>query len=144
MPLALYLLSFALPFGLSMRQLRWALPFLAVLALAPIARVVTSTGKIALSTRLVVLMPAFFAICLACHVEYAPTGAVPRLLVLIALCYASLCLANHGRHIRAITRRLSDELQRQILPDGLESRFSRADHHGSLGRGGDLCFNKIY
>ena len=46
------------------------------------------------------------------------SDGVPRLLVLIALCYASLCLANHARHIRAITRRLSDELQRQILPDG--------------------------
>jgi len=43
---------------------------------------------------------------------------VPRLQVLIALCYASLCLANQGRHIRATTRKLSDELQRQILPDG--------------------------
>src|SRR4051812_4456301 len=46
------------------------------------------------------------------------SDGVPRLLVLIALCYASLCLNNHARHIRAITRRLSDELQRQILPDG--------------------------
>src|ERR687888_1773393 len=43
---------------------------------------------------------------------------VPRLQVLIALCYAALCLANQARHIRAATRRLSDELQRQILPDG--------------------------
>ncbi len=43
---------------------------------------------------------------------------VPRLQVLIALCYASLCLANQGRHIRSATRKLSDELQRQILPDG--------------------------
>jgi len=43
---------------------------------------------------------------------------VPRLQVLIALCYASLCLANQGRHIRTATRQLSDELQRQILPDG--------------------------
>ena len=43
---------------------------------------------------------------------------VPRLQVLIALCYASLCLANQGSHIRAATRKLSDELQRQILPDG--------------------------
>ena len=43
---------------------------------------------------------------------------VPRLQVLIALCYASLCLANQARHIRTATRRLSDELQRQILPDG--------------------------
>jgi uncharacterized heparinase superfamily protein len=46
-----------------------------------------------------------------------PDG-VPRLQVMIALCYASLCLANHARHIRGTTRKLSDELQRQILPDG--------------------------
>jgi uncharacterized heparinase superfamily protein len=46
------------------------------------------------------------------------SDGVPRLQVLIALCYASLCLANQARHIRAATRRLSDELQRQILPDG--------------------------
>ncbi len=43
---------------------------------------------------------------------------VPRLQVLIALCYASLCLANQAGHIRSATRRLSDELQRQIMPDG--------------------------
>src|SRR3989454_516380 len=43
---------------------------------------------------------------------------VSRLQVLIALCYASLCLANQARNIRSATRRLSDELQRQILPDG--------------------------
>src|SRR3981189_291819 len=43
---------------------------------------------------------------------------VPRVQVLIALCYASLCLANQAKHIRSATRRLSDELQRQILPDG--------------------------
>ena len=46
-----------------------------------------------------------------------PDG-LPRLQVLIAQCYASLCLANQSRHIRAATRKLSDELQRQILPDG--------------------------
>jgi len=46
-----------------------------------------------------------------------PDG-VSRLQVLIALCYASLCLANQARHIRTATRKLSDELQRQILPDG--------------------------
>jgi len=48
---------------------------------------------------------------------------LPRLQVLIALCYASLCLANQARHIRTATRKLSDELQRQILPDG--GHFSR-------------------
>ena len=46
------------------------------------------------------------------------SDGVPRLQVLIALCYASLCLANQANHIRAATRRLSEELQRQILPDG--------------------------
>src|SRR5262249_35179984 len=46
-----------------------------------------------------------------------PDG-VPRLQVLIALCYASLCLANQAKHIRSASRKLSDELQRQILPDG--------------------------
>ena len=43
---------------------------------------------------------------------------VPRLQVLIALCYASLCLANQAKHVRGASRKLSDELQRQILPDG--------------------------
>src|SRR5690242_11478874 len=43
---------------------------------------------------------------------------VARLQVVIALCYASLCLANQTRHIRNAARKLSDELQRQILPDG--------------------------
>src|SRR6476620_1878175 len=46
-----------------------------------------------------------------------PDG-VPRLQALIALCYASLCLANQSGQIRTATRKLSDELQRQILPDG--------------------------
>ena len=43
---------------------------------------------------------------------------VPLLQVLIALCYASLCLANQARHTRTASRKLSEELQRQILPDG--------------------------
>ena len=55
------------------------------------------------------------------HLRYVildmPDG-VPRLQVVIALCYASLCLANQARHIKGATRKLSDELQRQILPDG--------------------------
>ena len=46
-----------------------------------------------------------------------PDG-VPRLQVAIALCYASLCLANQARHVKTASRKLSDELQRQILPDG--------------------------
>ncbi len=43
---------------------------------------------------------------------------LPRLQVQIALGYAALCLANQARHIRTATRKLSEELQRQILPDG--------------------------
>ena len=43
---------------------------------------------------------------------------LPKLQALIALCYGALCLANQARSVRSATRRLSDELQRQILPDG--------------------------
>jgi uncharacterized heparinase superfamily protein len=46
-----------------------------------------------------------------------PDG-VARLQVTIALCYTSLCLANQARHIKTASKKLSDELQRQILPDG--------------------------
>ena len=46
-----------------------------------------------------------------------PDG-MPRLQVQISLCYAALCLANQSKHIRTASRKLSDELQRQILPDG--------------------------
>jgi uncharacterized heparinase superfamily protein len=55
------------------------------------------------------------------QLRYSLSGAadgVPKLQVLIALCYASLCLANQSRNIRNATRKLSDELLRQILPDG--------------------------
>jgi uncharacterized heparinase superfamily protein len=52
------------------------------------------------------------------HSLASAADGLPRLQVLIALCYASLCLANQARNIRAATRKLSDELQRQILPDG--------------------------
>ena len=37
---------------------------------------------------------------------------------LIALTYAALCMAGQQRHIRGATKRLGDELERQILPDG--------------------------
>jgi len=43
---------------------------------------------------------------------------VPRCQVTIALVYAALCMAGQQRHIRAATKRLCDELIRQILPDG--------------------------
>src|ERR1700689_1257866 len=46
-----------------------------------------------------------------------PDGASPPQ-VSIAPCYASPCPANQARHIPTATQKLSDELQRQILPDG--------------------------
>jgi len=42
----------------------------------------------------------------------------PRLQVTIALTYATLCMASQERHIRAVTKRLAEELNEQILPDG--------------------------
>ncbi|WP_083909595.1 heparinase II/III family protein [Rhodopseudomonas sp. B29] len=52
------------------------------------------------------------------HALLEVADGVPRLQVTIALCYAALCLANQASNIRGATKRLSDELQRQILPDG--------------------------
>jgi uncharacterized heparinase superfamily protein len=46
-----------------------------------------------------------------------PDG-LARVQVLIALCYAALCLANQAKHVKGATKKLSAELQRQILPDG--------------------------
>jgi uncharacterized heparinase superfamily protein len=43
---------------------------------------------------------------------------VPRCHAAIALVYAALCMAGQQRHIRAASKRLCDELIRQILPDG--------------------------
>jgi uncharacterized heparinase superfamily protein len=41
-----------------------------------------------------------------------------RLQCIIALTYAGLCIAGQQRLLKSITRRLAEELQRQILPDG--------------------------
>ena len=43
---------------------------------------------------------------------------VPRLQAVIALVYAALCMAAQVRHIGNATKRLCEELDRQILPDG--------------------------
>ena len=43
---------------------------------------------------------------------------VPRLQAHIALAYASLAMAGQAGHLRATTRRLAAELERQILADG--------------------------
>lgn len=41
-----------------------------------------------------------------------------RLQAMIALTYAALCMAGQSRNLRGAVRRLSDELDAQILPDG--------------------------
>lgn len=43
---------------------------------------------------------------------------VPRLTAMLALTYAALCMAGQTRHLRGAIKHLSDELERQILPDG--------------------------
>lgn len=43
---------------------------------------------------------------------------LPRLQALIALTYVALCMNNQSRHLRTAARRLTEELGRQILPDG--------------------------
>ena len=52
------------------------------------------------------------------HTISAARDGVPRLQAAIALCYASLCMAGQQRYIRAASKRLGEELLRQILPDG--------------------------
>jgi uncharacterized heparinase superfamily protein len=52
------------------------------------------------------------------HARSEARDGVPRLQVAIALAAATLCMAGQQRHIRSASRRLSDELARQILPDG--------------------------
>ena len=52
------------------------------------------------------------------HTAWQARDGVPRLQAAIALAYAALCMARQHRHIRAATKRLSDELSRQILADG--------------------------
>jgi uncharacterized heparinase superfamily protein len=47
----------------------------------------------------------------------APDG-YPRLLALVGLTQAGLCIAGHERRLSLAERPLMDELQRQILPDG--------------------------
>src|SRR6478672_5472651 len=52
------------------------------------------------------------------HTASQARDGVPRLQAAMALSYAALCMARQQRHIRAATKRLSEELARQILPDG--------------------------
>jgi uncharacterized heparinase superfamily protein len=52
------------------------------------------------------------------HTISEARDGVPRLQASIALAYAALCMAGQQRQIRPATKRLNDELTRQILPDG--------------------------
>ncbi|MPZ36863.1 MAG: heparinase [Rhizobiales bacterium] len=52
------------------------------------------------------------------HTAAGARDGVPRLLSMIAVMYASLCMANQAKHIKTAAKRLSDELERQVLPDG--------------------------
>jgi uncharacterized heparinase superfamily protein len=52
------------------------------------------------------------------HTAAEARDGVPRLLSMIAVMYGSLCMANQARYIKVAAKRLSDELERQILPDG--------------------------
>jgi uncharacterized heparinase superfamily protein len=52
------------------------------------------------------------------HTAQDARGGVAHMQGLIALTYAALCLSGQSRHIKGATDRLSDELGRQILPDG--------------------------
>jgi uncharacterized heparinase superfamily protein len=52
------------------------------------------------------------------HTATNTRDGVARLQAAIALAYAALCLAGQSRHLRRSVRRLTDELGKQILPDG--------------------------
>ena len=43
---------------------------------------------------------------------------LPRLQAIIALNYATLCMQGQSGHLRGNVRRLTDELRKQVLPDG--------------------------
>ena len=48
----------------------------------------------------------------------ATRDGVPRLQAVMALTYAALCMQGQARTLKSVTRKLSDELARQVLPDG--------------------------
>jgi uncharacterized heparinase superfamily protein len=48
----------------------------------------------------------------------ATRDGVPRLQAVAALTYAALCMQGQARMLKGVTRKLSDELGRQVLPDG--------------------------
>jgi len=52
------------------------------------------------------------------HTVPEARDGVHRLQAVMALTYAALCMAGQQRNVRSATRRLGEELARQILPDG--------------------------
>jgi uncharacterized heparinase superfamily protein len=54
---------------------------------------------------------------LASSWRHSPDG-LPRLVALIALTYCDLCIPAHGQRDAGAAALLSDELQRQVMPDG--------------------------
>jgi uncharacterized heparinase superfamily protein len=48
----------------------------------------------------------------------ATRDGVPRLQAIVALTYAALCMQAQARMLKSVTRMLTDELGRQVLPDG--------------------------
>ena len=48
----------------------------------------------------------------------ATRDGLPRMQAVVALTYAALCMQGQARLLKGITRKLSDELSRQVLPDG--------------------------
>jgi uncharacterized heparinase superfamily protein len=55
------------------------------------------------------------------HLRHSAAEArdgVPRLQARIALTYAALCMAGQAKYSRTASKRLAEELERQILPDG--------------------------
>ncbi len=52
------------------------------------------------------------------RIAFKSRDGYPRLLAAIALAFAGLCIADEARLLKRSTKRLSQELERQILPDG--------------------------
>ena len=48
----------------------------------------------------------------------ATRDGMPRLQAIMALNYAALCMQGQARMIKSVTKMLTDELERQVLPDG--------------------------
>ena len=53
------------------------------------------------------------------HTASDANDGVPRMQAVIALTFASLCMAGQNRQLRSMVKRLVTELERQILPDGI-------------------------